>query len=272
MASTIRSERTPERRSFLLQFKVPGVVALLIFAIGGWIAAGFWLLFQFVEPTSGEPEYFGYIAVPMVVVFTTAFALGLRHVVREVTSLNRDFPPDALETVVGELPHLETAASVETVTERLERLSEIDVPYTVVAIPEEDGEARVIVTFRDDEMRWRTLLTRGRKVFRWRMVIRLDARRGTYRFTEYTSVQDLSVGVSGRPLSLSWSGHRGKQFGTGRVTHVWAAGQVESPEGRGQHGRLAIRPAGAKVPVFTILRAYGWRPRFMPEASRVFEI
>ena len=57
----------------------------------------------------------------------------------------------------------------------------------------------------------------------------------------------------------------------GSVTKVWAAGQVTSPEGEGTSGTIRVVPSDAKVPVFRIVRGYGWRPRKDGKLRRLWE-
>ncbi|MFN3866734.1 MAG: hypothetical protein ACK4MD_08495, partial [Demequina sp.] len=149
-------------------------------------------------------------------------------------------------------------------------LNELDLPY-VVDVESRGATSVVTVQWRTEELRWRTLLTRGSRVRRWRMVLSLDASTGRYTFSEYTSWSTL-VG-SGASTSLTggkgWS--RGKSMGAGTVSRVWAVGQVESPDGIGPAGAIRIVPADAKVPVFRIVRAHGWRPRRAGDIWRLWE-
>lgn len=48
-------------------------------------------------------------------------------------------------------------------------------------------------------------------------------------------------------------------------------GPGQQPEGTGTHGAISLTPSDAKIPVFRILRAYGWRPRRDWDLLRLFE-
>lgn len=254
------SDEIPRKRLQIAQLKVIGGIGVVVIAIGLWILVFFSVLFAFIDSVDWFP--LAVTAVFAVLAMALPF-LALRMIndgSREVIAMQEAVEIEGLKPLVGELPHAPEPLPMDQVLEALLRLNEFDLPYSLEL--ERDGDvATVTVQWRVEELRWRTLLTRGNQVRRWRMPVRLDGRSGTYSFTELKSMSTL-VG-SGATASLSgaksWS--RGKTMGAGSVTKVWAVGVVDSPEGTGASGRIRIVPSDAKVPVFAILRSHGWRPK-----------
>lgn len=73
-----------------------------------------------------------------------------------------------------------------------------------------------------------------------------------------------------------WTWRKGKTSGSRSATFVEGAdGQVHVTGTGGTRtsweGAVTIRPADAKIPVFTVLRNNGWRPRFDWFGARLFE-
>ncbi|MDE0572198.1 hypothetical protein ON058_02075 [Demequina sp. B12] len=263
-------EEELNRRATNARYRVHGALALFIFAIGGWIGAFFTAIFYFFPIDDHWPVWLAIVTG----VLSIACPLGawwvMRGAVRDLLAVQQARELPGLRSVTGDLPLWDVAAPVDDLVEHLESLSENDVPYVVYA--ERSGRAvRITAQWLSEELRWRTFMQRGRAVRRWRMVVTLNVDRGTYTFTEYQASSQIVGDLARGTLSgvKSWS--RGKTMGAGHVTQVWAAGQVTSPEGRGMHGRIALTPADAKVPVFTILRAYGWRPKRDTTFARAWE-
>lgn len=258
------------RRAMSAGYRLHGAVALLIFGIGGWIGTFFTTLFYFFPVEDYWPVWLAVVVGVLAVACPLLAWWMMRGAVRDLLAVQQARVLPGLRSVTGDLPSWDVAAPVDDVVWHLESLSENDVPYVVFA--EAAGrDVKVTAQWLSEELRWRSFVQRGRTVRRWRMVVTLDVDRGTYSFTEYQSSSQIVGDLASGTLSgvKSWS--RGKTLGVGKVTAVWAAGQVTSPEGRGQHGQIALIPADAKVPVFTILRAYGWRPKRDTAFARAWE-
>lgn len=150
-------------------------------------------------------------------------------------------------------------------------------PYTIEAAPSADG-VRVDVRWKHEELRWQTLFVRGSQAFAWRMEVDLDPSTATYRFVEHSG--QASVRAAQGPLGAvaygHWSWKKGKTSGGTPATFVEGAdGQVRvtGPDGprTSWEGAVMIKPAAAKVPVFTLLRHHGWRPRREWFGARLLE-
>ena len=102
-------------------------------------------------------------------------------------------------------------------------------------------------------------------------MLRLDTQTGTYTFIERSSVAQLVGSGASATLSGSKSWSRSKSLGAASVTKVWAAGQVWDPDGTGAEATVRITPSDAKVPVFRIVRAHGWRAKRENVVSRIWE-
>ncbi|WP_062130922.1 hypothetical protein [Demequina aestuarii] len=253
-------ETIPRKPLQWAQVTVIGAIGVGILAFGMWIMVFFWVLFSFIDSVDWLPTVVNVISAALAVILPFVAWRMLARGSREVIDMQESIEIEGLDSVVGELPRSTHRASMEQVTDALVRLNELDLPYSV-AVDGDVHKATVTVEWRTEELRWRTLLTRGRQVMRWRMLVKLDGETGRYTFTELASTSTL-VG-SGASASLtgarSWS--RAKSMGAGSVTKVWAAGQVDSPAGTASSGSIRLVPADAKVPVFRILRAHGWRPK-----------
>ncbi len=254
------SAKIPAKPLRNAQLKVIGGIGVAIIALGMWIMVLFSILFSFIDSVDWFP-----LALSVVfAVFAVTLPFVARGMIgrgaRDVVALQEAVEIEGLASVVGDLPRSPEPVHIDQVMDALLALNEKDLPYSV-DVDRDGDKATVTVQWRTEQLRWRTLLTVGKQVVRWRMLVKLDGRSGRYTFTELRSRSAL-VG-SGATATLSgaknWS--RGKSMGAGSVTKVWALGQVESPEGTGVSGSIRIVPADAKVPVFTILRAHGWRPK-----------
>ena len=249
---------------------VIGGVALIIVTVALWLMVFFQILFSFFDSVEWFPPAVNILVVVLAVVVPIFAMWTLRAGARRLIAGQRSIEIEGVDSVVGDLPDASDPMSLDDVTTALLRLNDLDLPDSVTV--ERDGDkAKVTVPWRVEELKWRTLMTRGNQVLKWRLELTLDGSKGRYRFTEVSSRSQLVGSVASGTLSGSKSGSRGKTMGAGTVSKVWAVGQVNSLQGAGSRGKIRITPADAKVPVFRILRAYGWRPRFNSEALQVWE-
>ncbi|WP_062517009.1 hypothetical protein [Demequina gelatinilytica] len=258
------------KRDTAATLRVVGGMFLAITGVGGLLGVLLGILFYAI----GRPELW---PVPLMVVMTVLLVaclpLGVRLIVTGVDALvasAEESQIDGLAEITGPLPALDRPAPVDDVAAALSRIDGLDLPYAV-AIARDGADATLTVTWRTEEMRWRTVLTRGSAVMRWRMVVRLDGATGRYRFTEHSSSSRIVGNAATGTLSGAARWHRGKSFGAGRIARVWAIGQVTAPDGDGSSGTIRLAPRDAKIPVFAILRAYGWRPRSDRRLLRMWE-
>jgi hypothetical protein len=168
-------------------------------------------------------------------------------------------------------------APVDEVVAALVRMNSDGLPYAIEASRSADG-VRVDVRWRHEELRWRTLFVRGSKAYAWRMEVDLDPATGKYKFVEHSG--EASVRAAAGPMGAvaygNWSWKKGKTSGGTSASFVEGAdGQVRvvGPAGTrtSWEGAVVIKPADAKVPVFTVLRNNGWRPRWDWFGARLFE-
>ncbi|MBB5791056.1 hypothetical protein [Jiangella mangrovi] len=168
-------------------------------------------------------------------------------------------------------------APVDDVVAALVGMNSDELPYTIDASPSADG-VRVEVKWKHEEMRWQTLFVRGSQAYAWRMEVDLDPSKATYRFVEHsgTAAVRAAAGPLGAVAYGTWTWKKGKTTGGTSATFVEGAdGQVRvtGPSGTrtSWEGAVMIKPADAKVPVFTVLRTNGWRPRRDWFGARLFE-
>jgi hypothetical protein len=171
-------------------------------------------------------------------------------------------------------PTAKDAVPLDVVVAALVDLGSEDLPYSASVEPWKRG-AQVTLTWSGWEARWRSLLGAGRTARSYRLVVRLDARRGTYRFTEISGRSRRSVAASstGVHATARWDGHRGKSFGA-RSASVVVAQRVTATGECYEVAHLSAvsaSPSTVKVPVFSTLRSLGWRPRFDNRFLRLFE-
>lgn len=261
---------SPDQQIRAARARVLGGVALVIVAIGLWMMVFFQILFSFIDSVEWFPLVVSIIVDVLAVVVTLLALWTLRGGAQQLVSLQDSIPIEGLESVVGDMPNSPEPVEMDQVIDALMRLNDLDLPYSVTVEPKGDG-ALVKVQWRVEELKWRTVFTRGRRVMRWRLELRLDAAKGHYRFTEVSSHSELVGSGLSATLSGSKGGSRSKSIGAGSVTKVWAAGQVVSPDGEGRSGSIRVVPSDAKVPVFRILRAHGWRPRKDSPLRRLWE-
>ncbi|GAB4084423.1 hypothetical protein GCM10028784_10530 [Myceligenerans cantabricum] len=150
-------------------------------------------------------------------------------------------------------------------------------PYLLEASRTPRG-ARVEVRWKVEEVRWQTLFVRGKQAYAWRMEVDLDPATGHYRFTEYSGSASVRAAMNpgGAFVRANWKWTRGKSAGRQSATFVEGAdGQVTVRDDGGTRtsweGGAMIKPADAKIPVFTVLRDNGWRPRHDWFGARLFE-
>ncbi|WP_062070388.1 hypothetical protein [Demequina sediminicola] len=263
-------EKSLNRRVAGAQARIAGAVFLLILAIAGWIGNIFTVIFTLVAEPGAWPLW---LSVPFLIASLIGPLLARwlwSGAVKTLTEVQRQRTLTGLGSVTGPLPQYDAPAPVGDVVAHLESLDEKELPYTVSVEPDGRG-AKVTVQWRVEDLKWRTFMQRGKLVFRWRMIVTLDADKGTYKFAEYHSSSTIVGDVAKGTLSGAKSWNRSKSMGAGKVSHVWAVGEVTSPDGRGTHGKAALRPSDAKIPVFTVLRAYGWRPKRDSTLARAWE-
>ncbi|GAB2915828.1 hypothetical protein [Streptomyces mayteni] len=213
-----------------------------------------------------------------VVLVAMAFLAVLWRGLMTVTRGRRAFATRERAQVPGGAVHGPGApASVEHVIAALVGMNSDGLPYRIDASRSAEG-ARVDVRWKHEELRWGTLFVRGSQVYAWRMEVDLDPSTGHYRFVEHSG--QAAVRVASGPLGVvahgNWTWQKGKTSGGTRATFVEGAdGQVLTTGPAGSRtsweGAVVIKPADAKVPVFTVLRNSGWRPRFDWFGARLFE-
>lgn len=166
---------------------------------------------------------------------------------------------------------------VDRVVADLTGMNSEGLPYLITSTPSADG-VRVEVRWKVEEMRWATLFVRGKQAYAWRMEVDLDPATGHYAFTEYSGSSSVRTAVSpgGAFVRADWNWTRGKTAGKTSASFAEGAdGQVMVRGADGPRtsweGAVMIRPADAKIPVFTVLRNHGWRPRFDWFGARLFE-
>lgn len=260
----------PGRAAFTAPAKVVGSLALAIFAVGCLIGNIFTVVFYSTgnEELWPVPAAVGF-GLGFVVLAPLSYAL-VRRTSRAMVAFVENSPFEGLETVTGSLPSYPAPAPAQDVVSALLRLNELELPYEVRA-ESARGRTEITVEWRSEELRWRTVLQRGAVVLRWRLQVQLLEAAGTYSFTEVRTESTVQGSLPGASLSGSKQWHRGKSFNAGHFASVWAVGQVDSPDGVGNTGSVRLRPSDAKIPVFRILRAYGWRPRRDSDLLRLWE-
>ncbi|WP_141711876.1 hypothetical protein [Jiangella alba] len=181
------------------------------------------------------------------------------------------------EVPAGAVRSADDPAPVEDVVAALMGMNGDGLPYAIDASPTSDG-VRVDVKWKHEEMRWQTLFVRGSQAYSWRMEVDLDPSKARYAFVEHsgTAAVRAAAGPLGAVAYGTWTWKRGKTSGGTSATFVEGAdGQVTvtGPAGprTSWEGAVMIKPADAKVPVFTVLRDNGWRPRRDWFGARLFE-
>jgi hypothetical protein len=206
------------------------------------------------------------LGIALVVVAGLAvMARGLMTVVRGQRALaggERALVP------AGPVRGSDAPAPVDEVVGALVGMNSDGLPYKIEATRTADG-VRVEVRWRNEEMRWQTLFVRGSQAYAWRMEVDLDPATGHYKFVEYSGHASVrgATGPLGAVAYGDWTWRKGRTSGSRSATFVEGAdGQVRvtGPGGTrtSWEGAVTIRPADAKIPVFTVLRNNGWRPRF----------
>lgn len=177
----------------------------------------------------------------------------------------------------GPVRGADAPAPVEDVVAQLVGMNSDGLPYQIDAARGADG-VRVTVQWKHEEMRWQTLFVRGSQAYAWRMEVDLDPSKATYKFVEHsgTAAVRAAAGPLGATAYGTWTWKKGKTSGGTSMTFVEGAdGQVTvtGPAGprTSWEGAVMIKPADAKVPVFTVLRNNGWRPRRDWFGARMFE-
>lgn len=178
---------------------------------------------------------------------------------------------------VGPVRAADTPAPVEDVVAALLSMNSDDLPYAITT-SDRPGGVRIEVRWKYEELRWQTLFVRGSQVYAWRMEIDLDPSKAHYRFVEYSGQASTrsAAGPLGVEAKAMRTWRKGKTFGGTSATFVEGAdGQITVIGSTGPRtsweGAVMIKPAAAKVPVFTLLRNNGWRPRRDWFGARLFE-
>ncbi len=197
--------------------------------------------------------------------------LTLRRGQRATADRERAQVPD------GPVRGTDVPATVDEVARQLVAMNSDGLPYKIEASRSADG-VRVDVRWKDEEMRWQTLFVRGSKAYAWRMEVDLDPSTARYKFVEHSGEASVraAAGPTGAVAYGNWAWKKGKTSGGTSATFVEGAdGQVTvvGPTGprTSWEGAVMIKPADAKVPVFTVLRNNGWRPRLDWFGARFFE-
>jgi hypothetical protein len=110
------------------------------------------------------------------------------------------------------------------------------------------------------------------------MEVDLDPATSHYKFVEHSGKATVraAAGPMGATTYGAWAWQKGKTSGgTSASFRETADGQVTVTGPGGPRttweGAVMIKPADAKVPVFTVLRNNGWRPRLDWGFLRMFE-
>ena len=184
---------------------------------------------------------------------------------------------DRAQVPDGPVRGADAPSPVEDVVAALVGMNSDGLPYTIDASRGSDG-TRVEVRWKHEEMRWQTLFVRGSQAYAWRMEVDLDPSTARYKFVEHsgTAAVRAAAGPLGAVAYGNWTWKKGKTSGGTSATLVEGAdGQVKvtGPDGTrtSWEGAVMIKPADAKVPVFTVLRNNGWRPRLDWFGARLFE-
>jgi hypothetical protein len=166
---------------------------------------------------------------------------------------------------------------VDQVVNALLGMNRDALPYLIDADRTADG-VLVNVRWKSEEMRWQSLFVRGNVSYSWYMDVTLNPAAGTYKFVEYSGKSTTRAALSpgGAFLRKNWTWTRGKTSGQQSMTVVEGSDgevHVSGPQGprTSWEGAVQIKPSDAKVPVFTVLRNNGWRPRFDWFGARLFE-
>jgi len=186
-----------------------------------------------------------------------------------VSARGTDYP--GLSELVGPSPNpsLSSPAAIEEVWAALDRLNELDLPYSLSS-DTRAGKTIVTVRWRREDVKWRRILGLGKATRAWVMMVSLFDN-GRYGFVEKVSAK--AYAASPASASYERSLWFGKSLGLMSLTSVYAPGMTDT---KGKPIKLtrstvSIGPSDAKVPIFRILRAYGWRPRFDNWVSELFE-
>ena len=210
----------------------------------------------------------------LVVTFLAVMGRGLMTVMRGRRALA---DRDRAQVPDGPVRGADAPSPVEDVVAALVGMNSDGLPYTIEASQGSDG-MRVEVRWKHEEMRWQTLFVRGSQAYAWRMEVDLDPSTARYKFVEHsgTAAVRAAAGPLGATAYGNWTWKKGKTSGGTSATFVEGAdGQVTvtGPDGprTSWEGAVMIKPTDAKVPVFTVLRNNGWRPRRDWFGARMFE-
>jgi hypothetical protein len=215
------------------------------------------------------------LGIALVVVAGLAvMARGLMTVMRGQRALAGREQADVPD---GPVRGTDAPAPVDEVVGALVGMNSNGLPYQIEAARTADG-VRVDVRWRTEELRWQTLFVRGTQAYAWRMEVDLDPATAQYKFVEYSGQAAFraAAGPLGAMAHNDWTWRKGKTSGSRSATFVEGAdGQVRVTGQGGSRtsweGAVTIKPADAKIPVFTVLRNHGWRPRLDWFAARLFE-
>ena len=171
-------------------------------------------------------------------------------------------PIAGVEQVTGELPHDAEPAPTATVIAALEALNSRGLPYCLEFSTNRWGRPVITVRWRIEDDQWKTILGTGEVKRTW--VMRVTLRHGGhYTFHETSALVAWDASLAQMSVTAQRSWFVGKSFGAMGLTKVWTPGHRQS--------FAMVRPSDAKIPVFAILRAYGWRPRHDWWGNRMWE-
>lgn len=238
----------------------------IVFVVGSILFVGAILLFLN-----------GQVALGIVLLVVAAAAVVWRGIwtvrrgQRALAEVERAQVPDGAVRAPG------APAPVEDVVAQLVGMNSDGLPYQIDAARTPKG-VRVTVQWKHEEMRWQTLFVRGSQAFAWRMEVDLDPSTARYKFVEHSGKASVraAAGPMGATAYGNWTWQKGKTAGGTSASFVEGAdGQVrvvgQTGDRTSWEGAVMIKPADAKVPVFTVLRNNGWRPPRDWSGARMFE-
>jgi hypothetical protein len=180
---------------------------------------------------------------------------------RQGMALAKQTLPGTL-AVTGPLPQLDSPAPIDQVVAALNQLNDRGLPCRLDFTYGRHGQVIALVRWRAEEARWGNLFGAGLVRRTWVMKLKLKPR-GRYGFTETTGTLRADASLTSWRFALSGSIFIGKTMNAFGMTRIWAPGQPMQ--------ELVLQAGQAKIPIFTILRAYGWRPNQDWWLMRMFE-
>ncbi|WP_029067890.1 hypothetical protein [Jonesia quinghaiensis] len=227
------------------------------------------IVFRALDLTEDWPLWIQYGSVILTLGFAIPAFIVLSRTARETLEAQSKQHVDGLADITGPLPELSQPAPLDTVLQALLAINHKDLPYSVAVRKTRRG-AKVSVGTRPEETRWTDALARGSSATSWQLVVTLRESNGTYHFGEFSTGKHVTQSATSLSMRWSWSWAVSLTGSFTPVSHIW------SPKDLTQHGvnhveGVRVRPTDMKMPVFAILRAHGWRPRWNNRFSELFE-